>query len=46
VNTRAKIAFAAISILWGIPYPLIKIAVDAGITSISRRTPSVIWASV
>ncbi len=32
VNTRAKIAFAAISILWGIPYLLIKIAVDAGIT--------------
>lgn len=32
MNTRAKIAFAAISILWGIPYLLIKIAVDAGIT--------------
>jgi drug/metabolite transporter (DMT)-like permease len=32
VNTRAKIAFAAISILWGIPYLLIKIAVDAGIS--------------
>lgn len=32
MNTRAKIAFAAISILWGIPYLLIKIAVDAGIS--------------
>lgn len=32
MNTRAKVAFAAISILWGIPYLLIKIAVDAGIT--------------
>ena len=32
MNSRAKIAFAAIAILWGIPYLLIKIAVDAGIT--------------
>ena len=32
MNTRAKIAFATISILWGIPYLLIKIAVDAGIS--------------
>lgn len=32
MNTRAKIAFAAIAFLWGIPYLLIKIAVDAGIT--------------
>jgi len=35
VNARAKIAFAVVSILWGIPYLLIKIAVDAGISPAS-----------
>ena len=32
MNARAKVAFAVVSILWGIPYLLIKIAVDAGIS--------------
>jgi drug/metabolite transporter (DMT)-like permease len=31
VSTRAWAAFAAVSILWGIPYLLIKVAVDSGI---------------
>jgi drug/metabolite transporter (DMT)-like permease len=31
VNARAKIAFIVVSVLWGIPYLLIKIAVDADI---------------
>lgn len=31
MNAKARTAFAAIAILWGIPYLLIKIAVDEGI---------------
>jgi drug/metabolite transporter (DMT)-like permease len=46
VNTRAKIAFAAISILWGIPYLLIKIAVDAGITPASLAWARVVLGAV
>ncbi len=41
MNARAKIAFAVISVLWGIPYLLIKIAVDAGISP-----ASVAWVRV
>jgi drug/metabolite transporter (DMT)-like permease len=31
VSSRAWLAFAAISLLWGIPYLFIKIAVDGGV---------------
>jgi len=31
VNSKARFAFIAVSILWGIPYLLIKIAVDDGV---------------
>jgi len=31
VNARARVAFAIVSVLWGIPYLFIKIAVDDGV---------------
>lgn len=31
MSTRAWAAFAAVSFLWGIPYLLIKVAVDDGV---------------
>lgn len=31
MSARARIAFAAVSTLWGIPYLFIKIAVDDGV---------------
>lgn len=32
MSSRAWVAFAAVSVLWGIPYLLIKVAVDAGVS--------------
>jgi drug/metabolite transporter (DMT)-like permease len=32
VSARAWLAFGAVSVLWGIPYLFIKVAVDAGVT--------------
>ena len=46
MTTRAKIAFATISILWGIPYLLIKIAVDAGVTPAFLAWSRVVMAAV
>ena len=34
MSTRAWVSFAVVSIVWGIPYLFIKIAVDGGITPI------------
>jgi drug/metabolite transporter (DMT)-like permease len=46
VTTRAKIAFVTISILWGIPYLLIKIAVDAGVTPAFLAWSRVVMAAI
>ena len=35
MSARASSLFAAVSILWGIPYLLIKIGVDGGITPVT-----------
>jgi drug/metabolite transporter (DMT)-like permease len=41
VNSKARTAFAAVAILWGIPYLLIKIVVDEGVPPVF-----VAWARV
>ncbi|HVO55459.1 MAG TPA: DMT family transporter [Solirubrobacterales bacterium] len=41
MSTRAWIVFAAVSVLWGFPYLLIKIAVDGGVPA-----PLVAWGRI
>jgi drug/metabolite transporter (DMT)-like permease len=41
VSRRAWLAFAAMSVLWGVSYLLIKIAVDGGLPA-----PDVAWLRV
>jgi drug/metabolite transporter (DMT)-like permease len=41
VSRRAWLAFAAISVIWGVPYLFIKIAVDGGVTPLTLA-----WARV
>ncbi len=46
MNAKAKTAFVVVSVLWGIPYLLIKIAVDAGIPPASIAWVRVVLGAI
>ena len=46
MSARAWTAFAAVSILWGIPYLFIKVAVDDGVPPIFLAWVRVLMAAV
>jgi drug/metabolite transporter (DMT)-like permease len=46
MSTRAWVAFASVSVLWGIPYLFIKIAVDDGIPPVFLAWVRVLMAAV
>ena len=46
MSTRAWVAFASVSVLWGIPYLFIKIAVDDGVPPVFLAWVRVLMAAV